>query len=58
LTNLLLLIIIPLHQREEKDVAVVDLVASLEQEDIKYLINRVLEEDIVKLNYKLIKSII
>jgi hypothetical protein len=31
---------------------------NLEQENITDLINRALEEDIVKLNYKLIKSII
>jgi len=50
LINLLLLIILLFHQREEaKDVVVVNLVASLEQENIKVLINRALEEDIVKL---------
>jgi hypothetical protein len=37
---------------------VVNLVVNLEQENITDLINRALEEDIVKLNYKLIKSII
>ena len=35
-----------------------NLVVNLEQENITDLINRALEEDIVKLNYKLIKSII